>query len=91
MENNINFIFISVEDMNLDKMQIDKDKRFFYEGKEIGLIIYRNLYNPDHFDKNSIEFYAKTESSKTINVPDIYQVITSMKTIMHLLFNKKLK
>lgn len=45
------------------------------------MIFYRSLYDNDHMDELSMEFYAMAESSKCFNVPDVYSALLSLKPL----------
>ncbi len=90
IKNEVKNFFINTNDIKKERYHVDEDKIFFYNGKEIGLILLRALYDPFHYTPEIIEFCIALESSKCIVVPEFSTLLSSLKPIQYLMFNEKL-
>lgn len=54
------------------------------------MLYFRHFYDHSHYNENSILLMAQASASKTIMVPDVTNLLFSLKPIHHLSYSEKL-
>ena len=87
----IKTIRILVKDIFKEKFWRDDGNNLIYEGKEIGMVYYRYLYDSTHFINDTKAFVINAELSNALCLPSLETWLVNMKMNQYLLFSEKAK
>lgn len=87
----IKTVRILVQDIHTNNFWLDENNNLIFQGKEIGMVYYRYLYDATHFINDSKDFVIKAELSNAICLPSVETWMINTKMNQYLMYSRSVQ